>query len=213
MAMGKGLVSGVVWAAVGGLVVVCSGCDTGSNGSDGDKRIFVTSVAYTGALGGLSGADEECNNVAGAAALGGTWTAWLSDRNTAALDRIADVGPWYLIDEATVVFNNKPNLTTTPIVAIAVDEHGRSVLDATAWTGTAVGGLPQGSGDEEFCACTPSEAGDWMWEEGECIHHGGIAEVFPGTGTVGAVSAADNAWTSSGDLPCNQQAHLYCIEQ
>src|SRR5262245_2730644 len=84
------------------------------------KRIFVTSTPYTGDLKtngagmtGLHGADNLCGLAATAAGLGGTWTAWLSSSTVDAIDRINDVGPWYLVDRCTLVFNNKASIVTS----------------------------------------------------------------------------------------------------
>ncbi|PIP18195.1 MAG: hypothetical protein COX43_00005, partial [Parcubacteria group bacterium CG23_combo_of_CG06-09_8_20_14_all_35_9] len=50
------------------------------------KRIFVTSEIYSGNLGGIIGADAECQELADlaneGAGLGGTWMALLSDDST-----------------------------------------------------------------------------------------------------------------------------------
>ncbi len=96
----------------------------GSGGSTGGvppggKRIFLTSSTYEGgALGGVSGADQKCTLSAQAVGLSGTWIALVSG-----LDRISDVGPWYLLD-GTKVFNNKAGLSTTPFAVISIDERG-----------------------------------------------------------------------------------------
>ena len=62
---------------------------------------FVTSATHSGNLGGLAGADAECQRLATAADAGGrTWRAYLSTRGsqtmpaTNARDRIGE-GPWY----------------------------------------------------------------------------------------------------------------------
>ena len=44
-------------------------------------RVFVSSATYDGALGGHAGADATCQSLATAAALGGTWMAWISGRD------------------------------------------------------------------------------------------------------------------------------------
>ncbi len=61
------------------------------------KRIFVTSTLYSGNLGGLSGADAKCLTAAQSVNLPGTWKAWLSSSTINAIDRIAEVGPWYFV--------------------------------------------------------------------------------------------------------------------
>jgi hypothetical protein len=47
-----------------------------------------SSQRFTGDLGGLAGADTICTAMA--AALGGNWTAWLSDADANVRDRILD---------------------------------------------------------------------------------------------------------------------------
>jgi len=51
-------------------------------------RIFITSSTYTGALGGLSGADAKCDTLANAAGWGTGWTAVLSSSSVNAIDRV-----------------------------------------------------------------------------------------------------------------------------
>src|SRR4051794_18448419 len=102
--------------------------DGGSAGPDGgngapQKHIFVTSMTYGSNLGGLTGADAKCRTLATAASLGGTWKAWLSTTSTNAIDRIVDVGPWYLMN-GVKTFNNKAALRGTPLVPISLDEYG-----------------------------------------------------------------------------------------
>lgn len=116
--------------------------DGGSTTTSGQKRVFVTSVTYSGSLGGSSGADQKCNLAAQGANLGGTWKAWLSSGSTNAIDRIADVGPWYGMD-GKKVFNNKANLTTTPLASIERSEQNTIQL-AEVWTGSEQGGTAAG---------------------------------------------------------------------
>jgi hypothetical protein len=47
-----------------------------------------SSQRFTGDLGGLAGADAICTAIA--AALGGDWTAWLSDADANVRDRVID---------------------------------------------------------------------------------------------------------------------------
>ena len=55
------------------------GIDAEGNFVCGYKTVFISSVQYTGALGGLLGADLRCNNLARNANLSGVYKAWLSD--------------------------------------------------------------------------------------------------------------------------------------
>ena len=69
--------------------------------TDAPMSFFVTSTTHSGDLGGLAGADAECQNLAAAVGAGGrTWRAYLSTTGTQtepavnARDRIGD-GPWH----------------------------------------------------------------------------------------------------------------------
>lgn len=55
------------------------GIDDNWNVICSNKTVFVTSQTYTGNLGGLAGADAQCNLLAKAAGLEGSYLAWLSD--------------------------------------------------------------------------------------------------------------------------------------
>ncbi|MGC4118500.1 MAG: hypothetical protein QM765_28885 [Myxococcales bacterium] len=129
----------------------------------------------------------------------------MSDYWTDAIDRMADVGPWYLVDGKTKVFANKAGLATVPSAAISMFENGGSVDsenatyangDRLVWTGTTTGGRKQ-------VACL-----NWTWGT-------------PETGTLGDALAQDSRWTIVTDfgLPsyetpdCEKQARLYCFEQ
>jgi hypothetical protein len=152
------------------------------------KRIFVTSGTFNGNLGGLTGADGLCGTAA--ASLGGSWKAWLSDGTHDAIDRITDVGPWYLVN-GTKVFDNKAALTGNPLVAIDVTENNTAAGGAAAlpWTGTNSGGTKNGS------TCT-------NWTDGAA-----------GNGECGSAASATSTWTANSALPCSIPYSLYCLEQ
>jgi hypothetical protein len=175
------------WAVLG------CGAGSGPDGASSNKRIFLTNAAYPSDFGGLSAADGICNATAVGAALGGTWKAWLSDASTNAIDRIADVGPWYLLS-GTLAFHNKTNLTTSPVVPIDVNENGARVTGAPGevWTGTELGGT------KSSCDCA-------AWSSTDNVKCGA-------TGAYGSNSAA---WTNEAYSMCSAGAagHLYCIEQ
>ena len=114
-----------------------SNFDASATTDDGScivKRVFITSSVYEGVLTqynaesvGLAAGDALCQTAATAANLGGTWKAWLSDTNDGAIERLVDVGAYYLVDGLTKVFNNYANLGTTPLVPINMDETAATV--------------------------------------------------------------------------------------
>jgi Protein of unknown function (DUF1554) len=166
--------------------------DSGTSTTSGQKRVFITSVTYSGNLGGLSGADQKCTLAAQGANLGGSWKAWLSSGNSAAIDRIADVGPWYSID-GKKVFNNKANLTTIPLSPIEKTEQNTYQL-GNVWTGSEQGGTP--SGDD--CSA---------WTVGDDQANGAIGTPAEHQSAGWGGQSPAQAW------PCSFSQALICFEQ
>ena len=157
---------------------------------DGDsgqrrKRIAFSRGASNGNLGGLAGADRFCQN----AALAGVWKAWLSDSTTNAIDRIADVGPWYTMN-GLLAFENKAQLAQTPSAIIEFDQHGGVVAASSYWTGTRVGG-------------TSTDANCNNWTSANDVGVWGDGRQLKGAST----------WTeASPPNPCINAINLLCIE-
>ncbi len=107
------------------------------------KFVFVTSAKYKGNLGGLSGADAKCNQLAGAAGLPGTYVAWLSTSTVDAKDRIFD-GPYYNVARQKIA-NDIADLTKGSIgAAVLYSETGTQILDSVH-TGTLSNGKVAGT--------------------------------------------------------------------
>jgi len=170
------------------ILTLSAGCGSdGPTTPEARKRVFVTSASFTGDLGGLAGGDAKCGSAATAAALGGTFKAWLSAANTDARDRITHPGPWFLVDTTSLVFLSKADLAAQPMVPIIVTETGAAVSFGVAvWTGT------ESDGTESTAAtCT-----NWT-----------------STGTTGRIGqVSTNAWTSSAFNSCATPNRLYCFE-
>jgi hypothetical protein len=162
--------------------------------SGGKKRVFVTNTTYSGNLGGLTGADGLCTGGASAAGIGGNWKAWVSDAATGAASRLAEVGPWYLLD-GTMAFTGKGNLVTQPLVAINLTEKMQTLVPSATfpfvWTGTHTGGTPA----VDTCI---------GWADAGATANGMIGSPL-----------SPNGWTesSSGSAACNNSYHIYCFEQ
>ena len=186
-------------ALLGLVIAASSACGPGVSGVDAQpvKRFFTTNSTYDGlGIGGLVGADTKCNHAALSADLGGTWVAWLSDSNSDAIDRIPDVGPWYLVNGYTRVFHSKAHLEENPIAHLAMDEAGVLIGQGGqgryVWTGTGYGGLKN-----RHCL-------DWA------------DNTVSNSGMIGDLQATDRAWTEASEPlqeSCNLFHHLYCFEQ
>lgn len=188
-----------------GLIAGSVACGSGGDTSGPDaavvvdsvpavKRVFVTSSQYDGNLAAFGGGDKLCQQIATDAHLGGTWKAWLSIGGTSAVDRIADVAPWYLVDGVTKVFATKAQLRARPTVIINQDESGTIIdpmvtapRDLVVETGTRNGGL------------SGADCGAWT---------------NTGMGTYGFLDLPEY-WTEYADGTCEvgSNKRLYCFEQ
>ena len=165
--------------------------------SDGAVTVFVTDRQFTGAFGGLDGTDAECQSLAGLAGLPGTFTAWLSDSTTSAIDRIP-AGQYHLVD-GTLVANDKADLTDGILKApITVDQYGNTLTGGFAWTGTS----PDGTG-------TGTNCGDWT-NQGNSNSCGEVGN--DQCADAGSIFNFDPAWTDVGIAQqCSSGQKLHCF--
>lgn len=180
-------------------------CDDG-NQSNGDtcrsdchlhRVVFVTVTAYSGSLGGLSGADAKCAASALAASLpnANKSKAWLSDGVEGPATRFdtSFSGIYELVDGTVVAAGGWSDLSDGALEhAINLDEYG-SPLSSYVWTNTNTDGTPV---DAAHCNAWTSELGQH-------------------TGNVGLSddNVQDESWTLPGFSPiCSSIARLYCVE-
>lgn len=202
------------------MVAACGGGDGDDappvDAAENRRHVFVTSTTYGGDLArasgtpldnetddaGLVGANKLCQTSAEAGGLDGTWKAIVAQPN-GGLDALADVGPWYLLDNK-LAFNNRAQLKTTPLASISIDEQKRSLTMAATrcvWTGVQAGGAPVPGCSAPDPDDATASLGPWT---------------FAGTdqmGVVGALEATDSKWIYNGATSCAGPCHLYCIEQ
>ena len=159
--------------------------------------VFVTSdQSYTGALGGLTGADTICQERANEAGLPGTFMAWLSDRDTSVsqrFDRNRDDAAFVRTDGVRIA-NNWQDLTDgTLLEAITRDEFGNYRANSV-WTNTGIGGDARGS-------------------DGDCYHWSTASSTA--FSRIGSVFETDSRWTVRDAInwSCDRQYRLYCFQQ
>jgi len=158
-------------------------------------RVFVTSGQFGANLGGLAGADAACQGAATAAALGGTWRAWLSTSSVDAIDHIADVSPWYLIDGTTLAFSSHAQLGGQPSAPIDQNESGHTYDPAVTNTSDLVVRTGSVAGRAaETCS-------DWTTTSANS------------DGTYGFLDDP-STWTAFASGQCNTtNGRLYCFQQ
>lgn len=174
------------------------------------KFVFVSSVAYTGNLGGLDGADAKCAALALAADLPGTYKAWLSDATGSPSTRFTHPTVDYVLSDGVTVFANGWSDLGQNNHALDMNELGGPppVSDTAcaglnggyaAWVSTNGDGTPAPG-----VAAGDHSCSNWSSEAVE-------------TTTVGLGSpVAANSWIgfcSSGNPTCGKSAAIFCFEQ
>jgi hypothetical protein len=142
----------------------------------------------TNPLTGLEIADADCTQ-AGASHGGGQWRAWLSSSTMAALDRIADVGPWYRLDQQTLLFENRASIVNGPLVPINAQPNPGNNANLF-WSGTLADGTPSSDNCQDWTAYGSSLVA-----------------------TVGRVDTAGAGWVDPTPLECSTYLALLCFEQ
>ena len=163
----------------------------------GENRVFVTSASYTGNLGGVSGADQKCQDSANSASLGGTWKAWVSNVSA----RFIHSNKRYKLLNGTTIANNWADLTDNDLISgISVNESGNTVGQVKVWTANSNAQDP-GS----FCNEANAEGQDWKNASASL------------TGHVGEAARSNFMWASIGGTQsienCSNSYRLYCFEQ
>ena len=173
-------------------------------GGSGSCAVFVTSQAYGGNLGGLAGADANCQSRADASDLvpPGTYKAWLSASTGWPADgvRFTQSSVPYTRLDGTRIANYWPDLIDGRLSApLNVNEAGITVGETFVWTGT----LPNGT-----------------WYERELVADGVVLEphcqdwsTSEDIGGIGNVNFMQNGWTTVGFSACSASRPLYCFQQ
>ena len=179
-------------------------CPTGQCCSDGgacgECKVFASSTRVPGDIGGLSGADTECQRLASNVGLPGTYKAWLSDSNTSVTSRFTKATVPYTLPGGEVVATSWADLTSGNALDHAIDqtETGAPVTGTNAgafrvWTHTTGKGEAGGSDPIGICA-------NWTTDSGAP------------TGNFGNIPSTTQ-WTVGGFQQCSVESRLYCFQQ
>lgn len=156
-------------------------------GVGGDFRVFVTSSTFQGNLGGISGANQKCNDAA--RSLGGRWVAWLSD-NTQDIKNVLPDGKYALLNNE-VISNNKAGLFDGRIDnRINVNQSRATVGNPKeVWTGTKKEGVNGERNCNNWSSSSRSQKG-----------------------MVGKNDSNSGSWTNASSKECDGAYRLYCFE-
>lgn len=161
------------------------------------RTVFVTSTLQKGGFGGLTGADQICNDLATAASLpgAGSYLAWLSDSEESPSTRfVQETIPYQRLDGA-VIASGWDELTGGTIrVPINLDQNGDGIPEGEeiqVWTHTGADGV----------AAPHNDCNNWTDSQSTCNWVGRTTEVG------GSWTAVTNA------VSCDFERRLYCFQQ
>ena len=153
-----------------------------------ERILFVTALRYPANLGGASGGDAKCTEVAHQSKFPrlqqATFNAWLQISGTGAIERVTGGTQAYAVAEREHRSGRLRTLAQNGFVHVPPDENAVEI-GGPAWSGADPGGRT---------------CGDW----GTSDH-----SVF---GVRGQIELPGDAWQTVEDYPCDQTAHLYCLE-
>jgi hypothetical protein len=162
--------------------------NTEGTGSGIRNYVFVTSGQIVpGNLGGLGAADAFCQASADAAALPGTYVAWLSTTTVDAIGRLGDAQGWARVDGRPFTRSVQDLMLREMLYPIRVDEHGVDHGVVSTVTATGADGTYMGPSDCDGYTST-------------------MLQVRRGAG-----DGLGSAFTSSWDSSCSSNARLYCF--
>jgi hypothetical protein len=129
--------------------------------------VFVTSMAFDGNLGGLAGADADCQSLANAAGLSGTFVAWLSTSTVNANTRLGTARGFVRPDGQPFADTVSDIIMGHILNPVIIDETGANVGFANVWTATASDGtVIPGFACEDWTDSTSSNQGDLGFTSG-----------------------------------------------
>ena len=178
--------------------------DVNCSDASADKRVFVSSVLYTGNLGGLAGADAKCQGLADSAGLCGTFKAWLSDATADAAARLTHATGNYVRTDGQIVASGWAGLVSGTI------QHAINLTEAN---GAAPVGTVKCGGTTITPVWTGSTTAGANVMNGSCSNWASSGS-GPG-GIFGNADATNAAWTAMCQIVavCQSTAAIYCVEQ
>jgi hypothetical protein len=190
------------YLCAGGVAACPTGCTTDSECATDrfcsggacllGKRVFVTSSTHNGSLGGQSGADTVCQNLAMAANLGGQYKAFLSTSTVAAGTRMTQATIPYRTVTGTIIADDWTDLLDGTLDAQpTVTESGATIATIFGvWTGTNETG--------NLSTMSTTNCSDWT------------TAVNTQSGVSGFANNAQ--WADFGVGQCNGTRRLYCFQ-
>ncbi|MFZ6182429.1 hypothetical protein [Nannocystis pusilla] len=172
------------------------------------RLLFITTQAYDGELGGVSGADLKCHAAASEAGLphSNAYRAWISDDFQSPVTRFEqwELAVPLILSGGLVVAEDLLDLVDNgPRIGIARTELGDSLIQQPVWTNTSAFG-------ETFSISDHCEA--WLSASDLATARQGLNALAVEDGPDWESWRDERWWTSYLNQRCNKLAHLYCID-
>lgn len=174
-------------------LVTCKSC----GGKLNERVVFVTSTTFAQhAYGGISAFDANCQALASASGLAGTYKAWISDNTTSPSIRFEHSTVPYVLPNGVTIANNWTDLTDGTIQsAINLNEFG---LPYGAISGVASNTNTDGT----------------VYDSGNhCGNFNGGAPFVNDSTMRGDPRRTDSGWTVFNSAVCSASSRGYCFEQ
>ncbi len=200
---GNGIVD-VGEACDDGNVVGGDGCSATCVVESGSRYVFVSSAQFTGNMGGLAGADAQCQALASAAGLPGTYMAWLGDGTQSPATRFSPSNEPYVLPDGTVIANNWADLTNGDLAhpIDMTEQMGPTPIGTTSCGG---GGFP-----------TVWSNVDQSGANAGTGHCNGWTDTGATSANWGSTEFATSWWTTwcgGGGAVCGWTSPIYCFQQ
>jgi uncharacterized repeat protein (TIGR01451 family) len=156
------------------------------------RLVFVSSGNFDGNFGGIAGADAQCQTLAMAASLPGTYKAWISDSTSSPSTSFTQTGFFTLID-GTMIATSWADLTDGTI-ANPINRTDQNIVISNTFVRTNT--LANGGNDSAFGACN-----NWTSNSPSDV------------ASLGQSGATNSSWTTNSTGGCGFPLSIYCFEQ
>lgn len=168
-------------------------------GAGGPCRVFRTFEGFNGNMGGLSGADELCQQQAAAWHFPGTYMAWLSNETESPATRflLKSPGPYWTAGRLLIA-NSWADLTSNDLdhaIGSALYPFERCFPIEPAWSNTRADGTSRGAAGRH------------------CQNWSSIGSSASDDGGTGQCGATTSVWTEGGSMTCLLHGRLICFQQ
>lgn len=174
------------------------------------RLVFLSSATYTGDLGGLDGADLQCQILAAGAGLDTDkkFRAWLSGGFESPANRFeltALSGTPYVMMNGVIIADSFAELLDDgPRIGISVTETGQALFHQFVWTNTSP--LAEPLDPTQHCQ-------SWTSSDGVNSARQGFNAFAVEEGPAWQLWRSERHWTSAVDAKCEtSDARLYCFE-